>query len=219
MERLYGNGKKRQVTRKGGRAREAHDMTPMRHLKLLLTRIPARAAMLAACLLATPVFTTSTPAQSPTEYEVKAVFLYNFAKFVEWPPDPPADVSDPFVIGIVGRDPFGDALEQTLRRKTLNGRPLAIKRFKDRQAARGCRVLFISASERKHLNALLTSLHGDPVLTVGDNESFAKAGGVIAFTLEDNRVRFEINVDAAQRAGLRISSKLLSLAKIVREER
>jgi len=154
-------------------------------------------------------------AQSPSEYEVKAVFLYNFAKFVEWPSELPSDASDPFVIGIVGRDPFGTAVEQSLLRKTLNGRPLAIKRFRNEQDARGCQVLYISASERKRVKPLLASLQGDPVLTVGDTEEFVQAGGVIAFTLEDNRVRFEINMDAAQQAGLKISSKLLSLAKIV----
>jgi hypothetical protein len=176
-------------------------------------------ALLLWCLLPVLAFNPSARAQSVSEYEVKAVFLYNFAKFVEWPPDLSSNVNEPFVIGIVGRDPFGDAVEQSLLRNTLNGRALAIRRFKREQDARGCQILFISASERKRLQALLASLQGDPVLTVGDTENFAKAGGVIAFTLEDNRVRFEINVDAAQRAGLRISSKLLSLAKIVRGER
>jgi len=170
-------------------------------------------------LMAALVFNLSAHAQSPSEYEVKAVFLYNFAKFVEWPPSPPSDANDPFVIGIVGRDPFGEAVEQTLLRKTLNGRALAIKRFRDEQDARGCQILFIGASEKKRLRALLANLRGDPVLTVGDIENFAQAGGVIAFTLEDNRVRFEINTEAAQQAGLRISSKLLSVAKVVKGKR
>jgi hypothetical protein len=173
--------------------------------------------VLAAWLLATPLFDSSAHAQYPSEYEVKAAFLYNFAKFVEWPPNLAANAHDPFVIGIVGRDPFGDAVEQTLLRKTLNGRPLAVQRVKREEEARGCQILFVSPSERKRLKALLANLQGNPVLTVGDVENFCKSGGMIAFTLEDNRVRFEINVDAAQRVGLRISSRLLSLAKVVRE--
>jgi hypothetical protein len=211
--------RKKRVRRKGELAGGGQGVTPVRHSEFLLAGIPTLAAVLAACLLAPPVFPAPPPAESPTEYEVKAVFLYNFAKFVEWPPDPPDDANDPVVVGIIGRDPFGDALEQALLRKTLNGHALAIKRFKDERGARGCRILFISISERKRLKALFASLEGDHVLTVGDNENFAKAGGVIAFTLEDNRVRFTINVDAAQRAGLKISSKLLSLAKIVQGER
>ena len=180
----------------------------------LLTSVSLRVA----CLLPGLVLNPSARAQSPGEYEVKAVFLYNFAKFVEWPPNFPSEGNDPFVIGILGQDPFGAAVEQALLRKTINGRPLAIKRVKHAQDTRGCQILFISASESKRLKAHLAQLKGDPVLTVGDTENFAQEGGVIAFTLEDNRVRFEINVDAAQRAGLRISSRLLSLAKIVRGE-
>jgi uncharacterized protein DUF4154 len=155
-------------------------------------------------------------AQSPTEYQVKAVFLYNFAKFVDWP-QPVGNASlDPFVIGVLGDDPFGNVLDQALLGKSVNGRPLRVRRFKRAEDAKACQIVFISSSEGKHLQFILQSLKGTSVLTVGDTKGFADLGGVINFILEDDRVHFEINVDAAESAGLKISSKLLSLAKVVR---
>lgn len=155
-------------------------------------------------------------AQSPTEYEVKAVFLYNFAKFVEWPGVAGDAPNEPFVIGILGEDPFGKVLDETLRGKTVNGRTVVIARLLRAKDARGCHIVFISGSESRHLHSIFESLQGSNVLTVGETEGFARQGGAINFTLEESRVRFEINIEAAQRAGLKISSKLLSLAKIVR---
>lgn len=150
-------------------------------------------------------------AQGTSEYEVKAAFLFNFAKFVEWP-DP---ASGPIRLCIVGDDPFGNNLEETVRGKTINGRPIAIRRIKAGENPQGCQIAFISASERPP-RSLLDLLQGASTLTVGEAPNFAKQGGIINFVLEDNKVHFEINVDAAEQARLRISSKLLSLAKIVR---
>ena len=170
--------------------------------------------MLLLSLVSLAVWSPKVCAQTVNEYQVKAVFLYNFARFVEWPADPP---TVPIVIGILGEDPFGNALEETVRGKTINGHELAVKHLKSGQEARGCQIVFVASSERRRLRPLLASLGGAGVLTVGETEGFAESGGIISFTLEDDRVRFEINVDAAQRAGLKISSKLLSLAKVVRD--
>jgi hypothetical protein len=158
-------------------------------------------------------------AQSASEYQVKAVFLYNFAKFVDWPPDPSTDGHSPIVLGIIGEDPFGDLLEKTVQGKTVNGRGLVVRRPRRESEARACQIIFVSSSEKKRLRPLLDSLKGASVLTVGESDGFAQLGGIINFTLEDNKVHFEVNVAAADRAGLKISSKLLSLAKIVRDSR
>jgi len=156
--------------------------------------------------------------ETPSEYQVKAVFLYNFAKFVEWPQDPSEATNSPLVIGIIGDDPFGGALEQTVRGKSVRGHALVIRHFSKPEDARASQIVFISSSERSRLRSVLDSLKGASVLTVGDMEGFAHLGGVINFILEDNYVHFEINVEVAERAGLKLSSKLLSLAKIVRSD-
>ena len=159
---------------------------------------------------------TPAPAQVAEEYQVKALFLYNFAKFVDWPPNMRAD---PICIGILGDDPFGDALDQTVKGKTVNGRNFVVKRLQRQEDGEGCHIVFISASEKKKVRAILNGLGRCNVLTVGDVEGFAAAGGVINFEIVDSKVRFEVNIDAAERAGLKLSSKLLNLAKIVRDGR
>jgi hypothetical protein len=156
--------------------------------------------------------------QEASEYQVKAAFLYNFAKFVEWPPDPSRALNDPMTICIVGQDPFGTVLDEAVQGKTVSGHRLAIRRSKPGQSWRGCQIAFISSSEGKDLPSVLESLTRSGVLTVGETERFAQLGGMINFVIEQDRVHFEVNVEAAERAGLKISSKLLSLAKIVREQ-
>jgi len=155
--------------------------------------------------------------QSASEYHVKALFLYNFAKFVDWPADASGGPQDGIALCVVGDDPFGSVLDETLKGKTINGQEMVVKRFRRAQDARACQIVFIASSEKNHLRLILESLKGARVLTVGETEGFAQFGGVINFTLEENRVRFEVNVDAADRAGLKISSKLLSLARIVKD--
>jgi len=152
---------------------------------------------------------------SRSEYEVKAAFLYNFAKFVEWPAEAFPDGNAPILVCIVGRDPFGDILNQTLLGKTVNGKPVIIQRGGITQDLRFCHIVFISSSERKRLAQIMQRLNGASVLTVSEIEGFAELGGIINFTLEGNKVRFEINVTSAERARLRISSKLLALAKAI----
>lgn len=154
-------------------------------------------------------------AQTVNEYQVKAAFLYNFAKFVEWSPDAFSSGSASLVVGILGDDPFGSALDQTISGKSINGRQFTIKRLKWGQNLRDCQVLFISASERKRLPQILESLKGAAVLTVSELSNFSQQGGMITFILEENKVRFVINTDVAEQARLKISSKLLTLAKTV----
>jgi len=170
--------------------------------------------LLWVCLAALAICPPQARSQAGNEYQVKAIFLYNFTKFVEWPADP---ANEPIVIGIIGEDPFGNWLDEAIRGKTANGHKLVVRHLKGGEEARACQVVFFSASEVKRLHTTLDSLTGASVLTVGEKEGFAEEGGIINFTLEDSRVHFEINVDAAQRAGLKISSKLLSLAKVVRD--
>jgi hypothetical protein len=150
-----------------------------------------------------------------SEYQVKAAYLFNFLKFVEYPTESFADPLAPIVIGVVGEDPFGNALPQVVTGKTVQGRDLVIRIYRAGEDLRGAHILFISASERKRLPMILSSLRGSSVLTVADTEGFLDAGGMIQFLSENDRVRFAINVDATSRARLKMSSKLLSLAKVV----
>jgi uncharacterized protein DUF4154 len=167
------------------------------------------------------IFTSSTrsrqvEAQTPNEYHIKAACLFNFVKFVEWPAEAFADGGAPFVIGVVGQDPFGGALDQAVSGKYVDGRQLAIRRLKWGQDLRACHMLFISSSERKRLAQIIESLKGASVLTVGETEQFNQQGGIINFILDASKVRFEININVAEQARLKISSKLLSLVRTVR---
>jgi hypothetical protein len=150
------------------------------------------------------------------EYRVKAAFLYNFAKFVEWPPETFQSPTDPLVICTLGYDPYRRALEETVRDKTIQGRTFSVRQVSDVEQANTCQIFFVSAAESKRAAAMLPRLKTTGVLTVGEAEGFAASGGVINFKTENGRVRFEINVTAAERAKLRISSKLLSLVQIVK---
>ena len=154
-----------------------------------------------------------------SEYQIKAAFLYNFAKFVEWPGDAFSDSQAPIVLGIVGEDPFGKALDGVILGKTVNGRSLVVRRLRRGEDLRSCHILFISLSEKRHLARILESLKGSSVLTVGEADGFVQSGGVIQLLLEEGRVRFEINPDAAARARLKISAKLMALARRVVPDR
>ena len=149
----------------------------------------------------------------PSEYQVKAAFIFNFAKFVEWPSGAFADAKAPLCIGVLGDNPFGANLERTVRDKTLNNRAIVIKECKTLEEARKCHLLFINGSETKPLQEILDGLAGAHILTVGEAENFLKSGGMINFFREGNRFRFEINDGAAKKAGLKIDSKLLGLGK------
>jgi hypothetical protein len=166
--------------------------------------------LLAAACLAGPV-----PAQQRSrEYDLKAVFLYNFATFVEWPEAARPPAGAPIVIGVLGRDPFGTALDEVINGEKLNGHPLQVRRCKSADEARECHILFISASEASHVGDILQALKGRPVLTVGDMPRFLEMGGIIAFST-DARLQLHVNAPAARQAGLNISSKLLRVATVV----
>jgi len=155
-----------------------------------------------------------------SEYLIKAGFIYNFAKFVEWPTAAFAQPDSPIVIGILGTDPFGNLIDRIVENKKIGARGLVVKRLRwgtDLKDLRECKILFVGASERGHLDELMQVVKGLPILTVGETPGFAERGGVIRFVLEDNRVRFEINVEAAHQADLTISSRLLTLARIIQQ--
>src|SRR5258708_30658260 len=146
-----------------------------------------------------------------SEYLIKAGFIYNFAKFVEWPAAAFSQADSPIVIGVLGTDPFGNVLDRIVEDKKIGPRGFVVKRFKwgkDLKDLKDCKIVFVSASERTHIDEILLSVKGLPILTVGETPGFAERGGVIRVTLEDNRVRFEVNVDAAHQADLSISSRL-----------
>jgi len=153
----------------------------------------------------------------PTEYQLKAAFLFNFAKFIDWPPSSFATPQSAFSICILGSDPFGTAIDETLRGQSIGGRAVTVQRLRDATQLRRCQVAFISASEKDHLREILQSVRGSNVLLVGETAGFASRGGAIQFQTEDEHIRFSINPDAAERAGLHVSSKLLSLATIVHD--
>ena len=153
--------------------------------------------------------------QTSDEYQVKAAFLFNFAKFVEWPAQTFKSPSDSMSICVLGPNPFGRSLDEAVAGKSIDGRRFVVRQIANAAEVPGCQILFIASPQKKH--------SPDPatvgVLTVGESEGFAAGGGVIGFKLQGGRVRLEVNVDAADQRKLRISSKLLSLAQIVKTER
>jgi hypothetical protein len=175
------------------------------------------AELLAVVLLAIcswPARAAVQETAAASEYQVEAGFLYQFAKFVKWPAGVFADGKSPITIGILGEDPFGDALEATVRNKTIDNRSFRIVHLdmKSLAEAKRCQLLFICPSE-KRVSEVLDSLQNSSVLTVSKQDRFIEAGGMINFFVEDKKVEFEINNERAQRAGLKISAKLLNLAR------
>lgn len=154
-------------------------------------------------------------ADGPSEYQVKAAFIQKFTSFIEWPHYVFHYDESPFVIGILGKNPFGDALETVIADKDFAGRPFEIRHFASAQEVRQCQILYISEELSAELDTILASLDRDGLLTVSDHEDFTLRGGILRFFVEDHRVRFEINIAAAREYHLKISSKLLSLARIV----
>jgi hypothetical protein len=153
----------------------------------------------------------------PGEYQVKAAYLYNFGRFIEWPPKVAAAKSDSFTICVLGQDPFGSTLTATLADEAIKGKNVVAKRIAGPEDAVNCRILFISSSEADRLKQILSTLNDASVLTVSDLPLFSKQGGMVQFTMEGNRVRFEVNLARAERAGLTLSSELLKVAINVRK--
>jgi hypothetical protein len=160
-------------------------------------------------------FAPALHAQAPSrEYALKAAFLFNFIKFVRWPETAFETPGEPLSLCILGEDPFGDALK-SLVDKEVHNRPLAVHTRAAAGSPSACQVVFISREESPDLASVLSQMAGKPVLTVGETPGFAEKGGVINFFTQDQKLRFEINMDAARNAGLEISSNLLKLARIV----
>jgi hypothetical protein len=159
------------------------------------------------------------PAQdsSSSEYLIKAGFIYNFAKLVEWPAAAFSQPDAPIVIGILGADPFGPIIDKVLAGKKVNDHGFVIKRLKSAAGAKDCHILFVSASEIAHISDDIRLTKSLPVLTISEVPGFASRGGIINLTLEESKVRFEVNVEAAKGSDLNISSRLLALARIVQQ--
>jgi hypothetical protein len=174
----------------------------------------AMAVFSAALCIALAIGIAAQVEAEPTEYNVKAAFIYNFAKFVEWPAESLAG-EKPFVIGILGQDPFGGFIDETVLGKSVQDKKVIVKRFLKIEDATGCQILFISGSEKEDMAQIIKRLGHAPVLTVSDVGQFAERGGMIHLFMDQNRVRFAINVAAAEQAGLKPSSQLLKLARIV----
>jgi hypothetical protein len=176
----------------------------------------------AACLIgmvslggAAPENTAPARARPSAEYQLKAVFLFNFAQFVEWPARAFPDAGAPLVIGILGEDPFGAYLDELVNGEKVGNRPLAVRRYKRVEDVTDCHILFISGSEAGVIDRIVTTLKGRSLLTVSDVELFTRRGGMVRFVTEDRKIRLRINLEAAAASELTISSKILRASTIV----
>jgi hypothetical protein len=159
--------------------------------------------------------TVSAQVKPTPEYQLKAVFLYNFTHFIDWPPAAFESPDEPFVIGIIGNDPFGTYLEATVSGEKISNHPIAIKRYQDPKQIEHCQVLFISSGDAEVIKTILAATNNRNILTVSDADNFARMGGIIGFFTEKNKIRMQINSNAAKNAQLIISSKLLSVAQVL----
>lgn len=155
--------------------------------------------------------------QKPSEYKVEAAYLYNFGRFVEWPAKSATAQTSSFTICVLGEDPFGQALDATLAGEAIGNQRVIARRISSPQMSADCQILFISSSEANRLNKIIEALDKNAILTVSDIPQFSQHRGMIQFVLEENRIRFEVNLTATQRAGLTLSSDLLKVATVVRK--
>jgi len=186
-----------------------------RTCRVLVCRTWLTAVTLAWGLLGIPGALAQSP--KPTDYDVKAAYLYNFGRFVEWPGKVEATQGGSFTVCVLGQDPFGPSLDTTLAGETIGGKAVVAKRISSAQESGNCQILFLSLTEASRLNKIITDLDKKAVLTVSDMPQFVKGGGMIQFVLEEKRIRFEVNLTATQRAGLTLSSELLKVATVVRK--
>ncbi len=180
-------------------------------------RLRRLVTLLATCIVSAALFNALAEPPSASEYQVKATYLYNFAKYVEWPAASFTSSDDSFNICVLGEDPFGHTLDDTIGGEVINGRRLVARRLSRVTEALKCQILFVGSSEGWRLEQILTALDNKSIMTVSDIPGFAERGGMINFRLEGAKVRFDINPAAARRAALALSSQLLKLARIVRE--
>ena len=151
-------------------------------------------------------------AQNTSEYQVKAAFLFNFSKFLEWPPEALGPPDEPFVVGVIGNDPFGNNLDEIIAGEIINDHPMIVKRFKSTGEIDKCHILFINMPGKT--SEVLDTLKGRSILTVSNDPDFNRYGGIIRFYTENDMIRLQINIGAAKAANLTVSSKLLRIAKI-----
>lgn len=171
-----------------------------------------RSLALVLCLVALTPLSAAPP--SPNEYSLKAVFLYNFCRFVDWPPAAFNSPNEPLIIGIIGQDPFGALLAEAIAGENYHGRPIQIAHFRSPREIRQCHLLFVSDSAAGEYGAIIAAAAGRNILTVGESDVFLDQGGMIALTAEQNRVRLRINPTALRNTQLSVSSKLLQVADI-----
>jgi len=183
-----------------------------------LLNLTDMARMLSSLLLVGAALQLRAEAPAFDEYQVKAAFLYNFAKFVQWPLGTFANSTDPIGICIVGQNPFGSTLEKMVQGKKVGDRTFAVRRLADTQQAGQCQILFIGATESKRTRGLLDAVKSTGVLTVGESDDFTALGGIITLRLEGPRVHIQIALDTAEHAKLKVSSKLLNLAEIAKKQ-
>jgi|SRR6185436_4800556 len=152
--------------------------------------------------------------QSASEYQVKAVFIYNFTRFIDWPSEAFKSPDEPFIIGIIGEDPFGTYLDETVTGEKIGTHPIQIQRFADIKQVVKCHILYVSSYEPEEAEKILSAVADKSILTVSDATAFNKWGGMIRFFTENNKIRLQVNVEASKKSGLTISSKLLGVAQI-----
>jgi hypothetical protein len=175
----------------------------------------SRFLFLSCCFSLFSLFPCGAQAPTSTQYKLEAVFLFNFTQFIEWPATAFPKADSPFIIGVLGNDPFGSILDGTVRGETAKGRPIVVQRYRNTEEIKNCQILFISSSEAGRLKKILASLKGMPVLTVGESENFARNGGAVRFLTAQPKIGLRINIDTLSESQLAASSKLLRLAEIV----
>jgi hypothetical protein len=186
---------------------------PLGHTRLFFPLLLVFLVFLA--FLSAPYIDAQQP--RPTESQVKAAYLFNFGKFVRWPPLS-GNQSEPLEICVLGKNPFGLVLDATVKGETINGRPVDTRTILSLHEAEGCRILFVSMSEEGHLNAILAGARHLPALTVSDIPHFAERGGMIGLVSQEDRIRFEVNIAPVADADLAVSSELLKVAlKVIRK--
>jgi len=178
----------------------------------------SRLSWIVAIVIVTTMLALPCRADGPTrEYQVKAAFLYNFTQFVEWPDSAFASKDSPFILATVGDDPFDGILERVTADKTASDRPIHVVHYDSPDHIGDCQVLFVPAAQEASMKEILDKLDKKSVLTVGETETFTPSGGSMRFFLEENRMRFEINTDVVDEAGLKVSAKLMKLARIYKK--
>jgi hypothetical protein len=181
----------------------------------LLARTRVSPLLVFLLLLAPAARSFAADPQTLTEYQIKAGFFFNFTRFVDWPESAFVTASSPILVCVLGETPLTDLLTDVALGKVVNGRAVSIRRVKASDDLRQCNLLFISAEEERHTAEILASVKKTNTLTVGETPGFAQAGGMINFSIQENKVKLELNLEATTRAGLKVNSKLIAVSRLV----